>query len=74
VGTTARKARATELQNLRASEVEGQRSELQSLRSQRKDGGRQMMVPYIEEDDVIFLKTVFPSRKYTKIYLHKESE
>ena len=30
------------------------------------------MVPYLEDDDVIFLKTIFPSRKYTKIYLQKE--
>jgi uncharacterized DUF497 family protein len=32
------------------------------------------MIPYVEEQDVIFLKTVFPSRKYTKIYLRKEKK
>ena len=32
------------------------------------------MVPYVESDDVIFLKTIFPSRKYTKIYLSKEKK
>lgn len=26
------------------------------------------IVPYVEEKDYIFLKTLFPSRKYTKIY------
>lgn len=26
------------------------------------------IVPYIEEKDYIFLKTLYPSRKYTKIY------
>ena len=26
------------------------------------------MVPYVEDDDVIFLKTIFPGRKYTKMY------
>jgi len=30
------------------------------------------MVPYIEDDDVIFLETISPSRKYTNIYLQKE--
>ena len=29
------------------------------------------MVPYVEDDDVIFLKTIFPSQKYTKMYLRK---
>ena len=32
------------------------------------------MAPYVEEHDVIFLKTIFPSRKYTKIYLRKEKK
>ena len=32
------------------------------------------MVPYVEEDDVIFLKTIFPSRKYTKMYLRKDEK
>ena len=27
------------------------------------------LVPYIENDDEIFLKTIYPSRKFTKIYL-----
>ena len=35
--------------------------------------GYAYMVPFVEEDDVIFLKTIFPSRKYTNIYLKKES-
>ena len=26
------------------------------------------VVPYLEKDNEIFLKTVFPSRKYTKLY------
>jgi hypothetical protein len=26
------------------------------------------MVPFVEEDDHIFLKTLYPSRKYTKMY------
>ena len=26
------------------------------------------VVPYIEEKDFIFLKTLYPSRKYTKLY------
>ncbi|NQT90873.1 MAG: toxin [Candidatus Omnitrophica bacterium] len=26
------------------------------------------IVPYIEDKDYIFLKTLYPSRKYTKIY------
>ncbi len=34
--------------------------------------GYAYMVPFVEEDDVIFLKTIFPSRKYTNIYLKKE--
>ena len=29
-------------------------------------------VPYVEDSEKIFLKTVFPSRKYTKLYLKKE--
>lgn len=32
------------------------------------------MVPYVEGPDVIFLKTVFPSRKYTTVYLRKEKK
>ncbi len=29
------------------------------------------LVPFIEDDQKIFLKTVFPSRKYTKEYIEK---
>lgn len=31
-------------------------------------------VPYIEDKEVIFLKTMFPSRKYTKRYLREEKK
>jgi hypothetical protein len=27
------------------------------------------LVPYVESDDEIFLKTIIPSRKFTKLYL-----
>ena len=27
------------------------------------------VVPFVESESVLFLKTVFPSRKYTKVYL-----
>ncbi|MBI4991516.1 toxin [Candidatus Gottesmanbacteria bacterium] len=30
------------------------------------------VIPYVEDEEKIFLKTAFPSRKYTKIYLKKE--
>jgi len=30
------------------------------------------IVPYVESDDEIFLKTIFPSRKHTAIYLTKD--
>ncbi len=30
------------------------------------------VVPYVENEDEIFLKTVFPSRKHTMIYLRKQ--
>lgn len=36
--------------------------------------GYAYMVPYVEDDDVIFLKTIFPSRKYTKMYLGKDEK
>ena len=26
------------------------------------------LIPFVENDEEIFLKTIFPSRKYTKIY------
>jgi len=32
------------------------------------------IVPYVEERDYIFLKTLYPSRKYTKIYKKGESK
>lgn len=31
------------------------------------------LVPYVETDDEIFLKTVIPSRKFTKLYLRGDS-
>jgi hypothetical protein len=31
-----------------------------------------IMVPFVEENEFIFLKTIFPSRKYTKKYLKKK--
>ena len=31
------------------------------------------LVPYVETDEEIFLKTVYPSRKFTVIYLDKEN-
>ena len=36
--------------------------------------GYAYIVPYVENDDVIFLKTIFPSRKYTKMYLRKDKK
>ncbi len=30
------------------------------------------LVPYVESEDEIFLKTIIPSRKFTKIYLGGE--
>ena len=35
--------------------------------------GYAYMVPYVESDDEIFLKTIIPSRKATKLYLGGES-
>lgn len=32
------------------------------------------IVPYIEEKDCVFLKTLYPSRKYTKLYREGEIE
>lgn len=29
------------------------------------------VVPFVEEQDTLFLKTIFPSRKYTKLYLKR---
>ena len=31
------------------------------------------IVPYIENEDQIFLKTLYPSRKYTKLYKKESS-
>lgn len=33
-----------------------------------------VVVPFVENKNEIFLKTAFPSRKYTKIYGSKEGE
>ena len=30
------------------------------------------IVPFIEKEDEIFFKTIFPSRKYTRIYFDEE--
>jgi hypothetical protein len=30
------------------------------------------VVPYVEKDGVVFLKTLYPNRKYTKMYVKKE--
>jgi hypothetical protein len=32
------------------------------------------LVPFVEDDAVVFLKTIIPSRKATKQYLGKETE
>lgn len=29
------------------------------------------VIPYVEDSEKIFFKTIYPSRKYTKIYLEK---
>ncbi len=29
------------------------------------------LLPYVEDEEKLFLKTVFPSRKHTKMYLEK---
>ena len=31
------------------------------------------IVPFVENDEEIFLKTIIPSRKYTKIFLQDKS-
>lgn len=33
-----------------------------------------VIVPFVEDENEIFLKTAFPSRKYTKIYGSKEEK
>jgi len=35
-------------------------------------GGYVYLVPYVETDEEIFLKTIYPSRKFTAIYLGEE--
>ena len=35
--------------------------------------GYAYLVPYVENEDEIFLKTVIPSRKFTKLYLRGDS-
>ena len=30
------------------------------------------LVPFVRDGDIAFLKTIFPSRKFTKLYLKKE--
>lgn len=30
------------------------------------------LVPFVRSGDIAFLKTIFPSRKFTKLYLKKE--
>ncbi|MCH9845843.1 MAG: BrnT family toxin [Alphaproteobacteria bacterium] len=32
------------------------------------------IVPFVETDDKVFLKTIYPSRKYTATYLRKEKQ
>ncbi|VAW11866.1 hypothetical protein MNBD_BACTEROID05-716 [hydrothermal vent metagenome] len=32
------------------------------------------LVPFVEDNDKIFIKTIIPSSKYTKIYLNKQHE
>jgi len=31
------------------------------------------LIPYVESEDEVFLKTIIPSRKFTKLYLGGES-
>ena len=38
-----------------------------------KHRGYIWVVPYVETKDEIFLKTMFPSRKYTKLYNKERS-
>lgn len=32
------------------------------------------LVPFVEDDEKIFLKTIYPSRRFTRIYLSKGDE
>jgi len=36
--------------------------------------GYAFLVPFVEEDDHIFLKTIIPSRKATRDFISKESD
>ena len=36
--------------------------------------GYAYVVPFVETEEERFFKTIFPSRKYTKIYLRKQNE
>ena len=59
-------------------------AELVSVKRHPKREGQNIMlfkykgyiwvVPYVEEKNYIFLKTLYPSRKYTKIYRKGESK
>lgn len=35
-------------------------------------GGYAIIVPHVEQDETIFLKTAYPSRKYTKKFIKKK--
>lgn len=37
-------------------------------------GGYAYLVPYVEEDDHFFLKTIIPSRKATRAFITRESD
>jgi len=32
------------------------------------------IIPFVDREEGIFLKTIFPSRKYTKLYLNREND
>jgi len=32
------------------------------------------IIPFVDSEEGIFLKTIFPSRKYTKLYLNREND
>jgi hypothetical protein len=38
------------------------------------DGERLLLVPFVEDEQTVFLKTIIPSRKATKQYLAEESD
>ena len=40
----------------------------------RWDDAKNARVPFVEDDDAVFLKTIIPSRKATKPYLGKEAD